>query len=130
MLHINVSRKMNNINQSAVSRGFVNTLDGVECVRWGADTFSHGQFTAEEFEALCGNPTSFMGEWARNGYPLLCNGWMFHPVACHVEDDNRVFAVTFLVNNAIVPDLEFTYGVMTLASQNGIVTCEITNLSV
>lgn len=120
----------NVINSNAVSRGAVSTLDGVEIVRWGADSFSHGAFTAEEFERLSGNPTSFMEEWAKNCYPLLCNGWMFNPVAAHVEDDDRVYAVTFVVNNAVVPDLEFTYGVMTLASQNGGVTCEIVNMSV
>lgn len=118
------------INSSAARNGAASTLDGVEIVRWGADSFSHRAFTAEEFEHLSGNPTSFMEEWAKNCYPLLCNGWMFNPVAAHVEDDDRVYAVTFIVNNAVVPDLEFTYGVMTLASQNGGVTCEIVNMSV
>lgn len=121
---------MNNNNQNTISRGNIHVHEGVECIKWGAVSFAHGQFTAEEFERLSGNPTSFMEEWALNRYPLLCNGWLLNVINAHVQDDGRVFAVTFMVNNAVCPDLEFTHGMMTLASQNGVVTCEIHNLSV
>lgn len=121
---------MNNSNTNILTRGNVYVHEGIECVRWGANNFSHGQFTAEEFERLCGNPTSFLEEWAHNRYPLLCNGWLLSVFNSHVQDDGRVYAVTFLVNNAVCADLEFDHGIMTLASQNGVVTCEIHNLSV
>ena len=121
---------MNNNNQNTVSRGKLHVHEGVECIAWNANNFSHGQFSAEEFERLSGNPTAFLEEWAQNRYPLLCNGWLLGVVNSYVQDDGRVFAVTFLVNNAVCEDLEFSHGIMTLASQNGVVTCEIVNLSV
>ena len=120
----------NSINQNAISNGVLHTLDGVECVRWAVDSFAHENLTAERFKELSGNDTSFFEEWAKNCYPILCNGWLLQVVGSHVEDDGRVFAVTFIVNNAVVPDLENTYGVMTLAAQNGGVTCEITNIGI
>ncbi len=119
-----------NVNSNAISNGHLHVIDGVECVRWGVDRLSHENLTAERFKELSGNDTSFFEEWAKNAYPLLCNGWMFHPTACHVEDEGRVFALTFMINNAVCPDLENTYGIMTLASQNGGVTCEITNIAI
>lgn len=119
----------NHIDSHAVSNGKLYTLHGVECVKWGTNSFKHENFTAARFEELCGNPVSFIKEWALNGYPLLCNGWLFHPVAAHVQDDGHVYAVTFVVNNAVVPDLgNTTYGMMTLANENGIVSCDITNI--
>lgn len=119
----------NHIDRGSVSKGKVYTLHGIECVKWGTNSFKHENLTAAQFEELCGNPVSFIEEWAINKYPLLVNGWLFEPVASHVEDDNGVFAVTFVVNNAVVPDLgSTTYGMMTLSNENGIVSCDITNI--
>lgn len=119
-----------NHNSNIVSNGNIHTYEGIECVKWNADSFAHENFTAEQFEALSGNNISFFEEWATNRYPLLCNGWLLEVVGAHIQDEGRVFAVTFIVNNAVVPDLANTYGVMTLASQNGGVTCEIVNMGI
>lgn len=119
----------NNLNNNAVSHGNLYVLDGVECVRWAINSFKHENFTLARFEELSGNPASFLKEWAINRYPLLCNGWLFEPVASHVQDADGVYAVTFVVNNAVVPDLgNTTYGMMTIASENGVVSCDITNI--
>lgn len=120
----------NIFNSNSVSHGKLYMFDNIKCVKWNADSMAHENFTPEQFEALCGNDTSFFEEWAKNRYPLLVNGWLLVPVGAHVQDENGVFAVTFIVNNAVVPHLENTYGVMTLASQNGGVTCEIVNMGI
>ena len=118
-----------NHNSNVISKGKIHTIDGIECVKWGANSLKHENFNAARFEELSGNPISFMKEWAINKYPLLVNGWLFETVASHVEDDNGVYAVTFVVNNAVVPDLgNTTYGMMTISNENGVVSCDITNI--
>lgn len=116
-----------NVNSNAVVAGKVHTIQGVECVKWNADSFVHETLTAERFKELSGNDISFLKEWAVNRYPIFCNDWMLTCIASHIGNDG-VHSVQFLVNNAVVPLLTNTFGGMLLTAQNGTVSCEIVNI--
>lgn len=81
-----------------------------------------------DFADAVHNGPDFMAEWARNRYPLYAEGWLFDPVAAHLEDSTGVCAVTFVINNSVSPFLEGTYGILTLSRQSdGKIYAELTD---
>lgn len=114
--------------QANVSKNHVAMVNGKECV------VIYGKLpetlTNDSFEELTGCSAEFITEWAANGYPLACNGWLLSPVASHIgSQTDPTYAVTFNINNAVFDgEMSGTYAMYQISLENGEVKAELQNV--